>query len=111
MAEGSERDRRPGAARWTLGDEDPPIAHGAALGAGGVEGWWAWKHRRRTRRGMDAVSPATWRGATHVMLWCCGLIAITAVGASLGAGPPALWFAIAVLVMVGVAWAWDRRTT
>lgn len=57
------------------------------------------------------MRPATWRGTVHVILWFSGLAAITAVGASIGAGPPALWFAIAVVVMVGVAWAWDRRGT
>lgn len=96
--------------RWTLGHEDPPIDHGAALGAGGVEGWWAWKHRRQTRRGVESVSPATWRGTLHVMVWSAGLVAITVVGPLVVGWPRPVWFCVAVVVMVGVGWLWDRRS-
>lgn len=97
--------------RVTLGDDDPPAAHGAALGAGGVGGWWAWRNRRQTRDGVDSVSPATGRGTLHALLWFAGLAAIVAVGPLVVAWPRAVWFAIAVVVMVGVGLLWDRTHT
>jgi hypothetical protein len=104
-----QADRQGDRARLTLGDEDRPAAHGAALGVGGVDGWWAWKHRRQTRRGVESVPPATRRGTLHVLLWFAGLAAITMLGPVVVAWPPPVWFGIAVIVMVGAGWLWDRR--
>jgi hypothetical protein len=92
-----------------LGPDDPSAAHGAALGIGGIDGWWAWRHRRRTQRGIDAVSPATGRGALPVTLWFCGLAAITFVGPLLFGGPRFVWFAVGVVVMILAGWWWDAR--
>jgi hypothetical protein len=103
---GSRQEGTPGA---SLGPDDPSAAHGAALGIGGIDGWWAWKHRRRTQRGIDAVSPATARGALHVALWFCGVAAITIVGPVLLGGPRSLWFAVGLTVMFLVGWGWDAR--
>ena len=96
--------------RSWLGADDPPAAHGAALGAGGVEGWWAWKHRRRTQRGMEAVAPATLRGTVEVALWLCGLIAINTVGPMIVSLPRPIWWVVAAAVMVVVARWWRRRS-
>ncbi len=101
--------RRGQDARWSLGDEEPPAAHGVALGAGGVSGWWAWKHRGQMRSGIDAVSPATWRGTIDVIVWFAGLAAITVVGSLLVAWPRPVWFVVALVGMVGVGWLWNRR--
>ena len=92
-----------------LDADDPAAAHGAALGVGGLEGWWAWMHRRRTRRGIDAVSPVTARGAAHVALWFCGLAAITLIGSVAVGGPTVVWFAIGLAVMLLVGRWWDTR--
>lgn len=100
---------RGGRTSMALGEEDRPASHRAALGAGGVDGWWTWKHRRRMRRGVDSVSPATWRGTLHVLVWFAGLAAITMVGSAVVAWPRPRWFLIALVVMVGVGWMWDRR--
>lgn len=97
------------AVRRSLGDEDPPASHGAALGAGGIDGWWAWKNRRQMRRAMDAASPATGRGALHVALWFAGMAAITVVGPLIAAWPRPVWFVVALVVMGGVGWLWDHR--
>ena len=107
-----QRNRRRGSeARVTLGEDDRPAAHGAAIGVGGIGGWWAWRNRRRTRNGVDSVPPATGRGTLHVLLWFAGLAVIVAVGPLVVAWPPAVWFAIAVVVMVGVGVLWDRAHT
>jgi hypothetical protein len=108
LSERSTSDHDRPKARWSLGDDDPAVAHGAALGAGGLKGWWAWKHRRQIRRGVDRVSPATWRGTVNVALWFGGLLAITVVGPMVVAWPRAVWFAVALVVMVAVGWWWDR---
>jgi hypothetical protein len=110
MSERSTPERARAKARWSLGDEDPALAHGAALGAGGLHGWWAWKHRRRTRRGVDSVSPATWRGTVNVALWFGGLFAITFLGPMVVAWPRAVWFAVALVVMIAVG-RWRDRST
>ena len=91
-----------------IGEDDPAAAHGVALGIGGVRGWWVWRHRRRLQRGVDQVSPATWRGSLRVVLWIAGLAAITVAGPLLVAWPRFVWFAIAVGVMLAVGWWWDR---
>lgn len=93
-----------------LGDEDSGRAHGAALGAGGIESWWAWKYRPRIRDGIDAVSPGTLRGTVHVLVWLFGLAAITVLGPLLIDLPRAVWFGIALVVMVVVGRSWDART-
>lgn len=92
-----------------LGEEDPSIAHGAALGAGGVEGWWAWRNRRRTQRGVDAVSPGTARGALHVALWFAGLASIIVLGTLLTSLSPIVWTAIGLVVMYGVGRWWGAK--
>lgn len=93
-----------------LGEEDPSIAHGAALGAGGIEGWWSWRSRRQLKRGVDGVPPGTWRGAFHVLLWFAGLAAIIVLGTVLTSLSPIVWTAIGLVVMYGVGRWWDART-
>lgn len=90
-----------------LGDEEPGVAHGIALGVGGVDGWWVWKHRRRLRNGIEAVSPASISGAVHVLAWLAGLAAITTLGPLLVDGPRVAWFGVGLTVMLGIARWWD----
>lgn len=113
MSGASESRPEPGDASRTPGawpsDDDHPAAHGAALGAGGIAGWWAWKHRRSTQRGVDAVSPMTVRGTVHVALWFTGLALVIVIGASMTDWPLAAWLAIALVVMVAVGRWWEAR--
>jgi hypothetical protein len=92
-----------------LGAGHHPAGHGAALGVGGVPGWWTWVHRHRLRRGFDAVTPATWRGTVNVTLWFVGLVGIAVAGRLLVGGPRPVWFVVALAVMVPVGRWWDRR--
>lgn len=93
-----------------LGNEHHPAGHGAALGVGGVPGWWVWTQRHRLRHGVVSVTPATRRGAVNVTLWFVGLAGIAVAGRLLVGGPRPLWFAVALAVMVPVGRRWDRRT-
>lgn len=89
---------------------DSPEAHGAALGILGIDGWFAWRDRRRLRSATNEVSPLTWRGTHNVLMWLAGLAALARLGALLLPGPTFIWFLPAFGVMVLVARRWDRRS-
>lgn len=91
-----------------LGGENSSLAHGAALGTGGIDTWWTWRSRRRLRRGVDAVSPGTLRGAFNVTLWFVGLVAIAIAGIVVGV-PPVVATPVSIVIMVLVGRRWDRR--
>jgi hypothetical protein len=92
-----------------LGREDSSLAHGAALGTGGIDTWWTWRSRRRIRRGVDAVSPGTLRGAINVTLWFVGLVAIAMAGIFVIGVPPVVATPVSIGIMVLIGRWWDRR--
>lgn len=110
MADDRRRRATSGERSTAPGEQDDPAGLGAALGQG-VDTWWVFRHRRQVRSGVESVPPATSGGVLRVSLWLVALVAITAVGAIVAPGPTWLWFAVALVVMVGVGLWWDRRSS
>lgn len=88
-------------------DERERLGEGAALGASGLAGFFAWRNRRAVGSAIDGVSPGTWRGALNVAAWFAGWLVLSVIGSVWLPLPAAVAIGLVVMLLVG-RW-WDGR--
>ena len=79
-----------------------PQEFGTAVGVGGLAGAFAAANLDRTRAAIDAVSPATARGALKVLALTVVIIGLALLGNLLLPSVGVLWLLIAAAVVIGL---------